>query len=291
MDEEPRLRHEDSALGEAIRGAQAVGPTDAERNKIAAGLGAILGSPFSGGGLPAVPEATTGATTATGAALVKWAVAACLVGGAVWWGLPQAGPDLSLAAASTTAPVEAPVEVPAVEVPALEALAAPVVEAPAAVELPAFVEVDETLGNTLAANAPSRERTPRSTPRVRGSGSESESESGSGSATSAVEPIAAASPESEAVQEPDEESRPSELGLLAEARRVLRSTPAQTLRLTNQHRDRFDRGALVEEREVLAIEALVRLSRRSQAEARAERFRRSYPRSIHTTRVSAILVR
>jgi hypothetical protein len=282
MDEEPRLRHEDSALGEAIRGAQSVGPTDAERNKIAAGLGAILGSPFSGGGSPVVPEATTGATTATGAALVKWAVAACLVGGAVWWGLPQAGSDMSLAAASTTAPAEA-----ALEAPALEALAAPVAEAPAVEELPAFVEVDETLGNTVAVDAPSRGRTARSTPRVGGSGSESAS--GSASATSAVEPIAAASPESE--QEPDEESRPSELGLLAEARRVLRSTPAQTLRLTNQHRDRFDRGALVEEREVLAIEALVRLSRRSQAVARAERFRRSYPRSIHTTRVSAILVR
>ena len=56
-----------------------------------------------------------------------------------------------------------------------------------------------------------------------------------------------------------------------------------------QHASRFPKGALAQEREVLAIEALVRLGRRSEAEARAENFQRRYPASTHWVRIQRLL--
>jgi hypothetical protein len=81
----------------------------------------------------------------------------------------------------------------------------------------------------------------------------------------------------------------AELSLLERAQRVLRSEPAAALALAQEHRARFERGALAQEREMLAIEALLRLERRAQAERRARAFTQRYPQSSHGPRLRDLL--
>ena len=77
----------------------------------------------------------------------------------------------------------------------------------------------------------------------------------------------------------------SEVQLLFQARQSLGSDPAQTLRWIEQHERRFPSGRLVQEREMLAIQALRRLGRTEEANARSARFRERFPASIHGQRV------
>jgi hypothetical protein len=77
--------------------------------------------------------------------------------------------------------------------------------------------------------------------------------------------------------------------LLERAQRVLRSDPAAALALAESHRARFERGSLAQEREMLAIEALLRLERRAQAERRARVFAQRYPQSSHGPRLRDLL--
>jgi hypothetical protein len=81
----------------------------------------------------------------------------------------------------------------------------------------------------------------------------------------------------------------AELVLLERARRIMARDPARTLALTEQHRTSFRTPNFAEERELLAIEALVRSHQRGAAERRARAFTRSYPQSLHTHRLKAIL--
>jgi hypothetical protein len=83
----------------------------------------------------------------------------------------------------------------------------------------------------------------------------------------------------------------AELGLLDEALVALQSDPARALALTAEHRVRFRAGALVQEREVIAIEALVRLHRTAAARARIDDFLRSFPSSAHRVRINALAQR
>ncbi|MEI9940974.1 MAG: hypothetical protein WDO69_27470 [Pseudomonadota bacterium] len=78
----------------------------------------------------------------------------------------------------------------------------------------------------------------------------------------------------------------SEAGLLEQARRALNGSPSTALRLANQHTARFPHGALTQEREVIAIEALRRLHRTSEADLRAAAFARAYPGSAHQRMVT-----
>lgn len=78
---------------------------------------------------------------------------------------------------------------------------------------------------------------------------------------------------------------PSETSLLEQARAALGSRPAEALELTRRHRARFPEGALAEEREVIAIEALERLGRDAAARARAAEFERRYRGSVHQPRL------
>ncbi len=80
---------------------------------------------------------------------------------------------------------------------------------------------------------------------------------------------------------PASEVELSEAEVLLAARRALVADPALALAAVNQHERRFPSGKLVEEREVLAIEALRNLGRTAEMEARSERFRARYPSSIH----------
>lgn len=81
--------------------------------------------------------------------------------------------------------------------------------------------------------------------------------------------------------------RTSETELLQRAQRALVDRPSQALALAAEHRRLFAEGALAEEREVIAIEALRRLGRERAAQQRAARFDAKYPNSVHRSRVQA----
>jgi hypothetical protein len=59
----------------------------------------------------------------------------------------------------------------------------------------------------------------------------------------------------------------------------MKSDPARALARANEHRQQFPRGALVQEREVIAIKALRALGRTGEADARSEAFAKAYPGS------------
>jgi hypothetical protein len=77
----------------------------------------------------------------------------------------------------------------------------------------------------------------------------------------------------------------SEAELLRRAQSLLAGSPQRALALTAEHQRRFRDGALAEEREALAIEALRRLGRGQAAQRRALAFERRYPNSVHASRV------
>ena len=75
------------------------------------------------------------------------------------------------------------------------------------------------------------------------------------------------------------------------ARRVLRAgNPAGALTLLDAARARFPGGILVQEREALTIEALVRSGQRALATKRAEAFFRDYPKSPHGADVRSFVL-
>ena len=82
-----------------------------------------------------------------------------------------------------------------------------------------------------------------------------------------------------------------ELKLLTRARRVLPSRPEASLALSAEHAQLYPRGALAEEREVLAIEALLKLGRASEARQRVRAFVRRFPDSSQRARLDALLAR
>jgi hypothetical protein len=76
---------------------------------------------------------------------------------------------------------------------------------------------------------------------------------------------------------------------VAEARETLGRSPAAALALLERHRQTYPRGALVEEREVLAVEALLRLGRRARAESRAQAFLERFPSSAYRRRLGELI--
>lgn len=78
----------------------------------------------------------------------------------------------------------------------------------------------------------------------------------------------------------------SELERVERARSLLRSDPAEALRVV----EGASGGGLAEEREVIAVEALHRLGRTEATRSRAEAFLRRWPRSLYAERVRRWLV-
>lgn len=100
----------------------------------------------------------------------------------------------------------------------------------------------------------------------------------------------ALAPRSPAASAPPAEIDPeAELALLREAQDALGPSPARALALTDAHRNRFGTGVLAQEREVVAIDALLRLGRREAARARAAAFHARWPRSAHGRRVEVLV--
>lgn len=82
---------------------------------------------------------------------------------------------------------------------------------------------------------------------------------------------------------------PSEGELLGRAERSLATSPSMALALADEHARRFPRGSLVQEREVIAVEALARLGRAAGARARGQAMLRAYPSSIYRTKLEQVI--
>jgi hypothetical protein len=82
-----------------------------------------------------------------------------------------------------------------------------------------------------------------------------------------------------------------ELAMLTRARRALGSLPVRTLELAAEHARTYGEGTFAQERELLAIEALIRLQRVDEARAKAARFAVRYPGSAHLTRLDVLVGR
>ena len=81
----------------------------------------------------------------------------------------------------------------------------------------------------------------------------------------------------------------SELTLLDRARTQMATDAAAAMRALDAHLALYPSGRFAQEREVLAIEALVRLGRRPEAETRAAAFDRAFPTSAHRRRIAVLL--
>jgi hypothetical protein len=82
---------------------------------------------------------------------------------------------------------------------------------------------------------------------------------------------------------------PAEMALLWRARDALERNPGTTLDLAEQHERAFHDAVFAQEREVLAIEALLKLRRTAPALDRAQRFLQTYPDSAHAERLRSLL--
>jgi outer membrane biosynthesis protein TonB len=96
-------------------------------------------------------------------------------------------------------------------------------------------------------------------------------------------------PESGAGSGSDPDDVPSELDLIRRAQTLLRSDPSSALSAADAHARTHPAGAFADEREILAVDALVRLGRRDEAVARADRFRATHPASPYLRRLERIV--
>ncbi|MCA9611036.1 MAG: hypothetical protein KC619_35825 [Myxococcales bacterium] len=184
----------------------------------------------------AAGHATTAAAVATGigAKLAIGLIALTAVGGGVW-----------LATEPEDAPVaEAPIEAPALppRLPTEPARRSPVVEAaPSMEEVPMeevpALEVPALEEPTEEAAAPPRPSPHRARARD---------------------------------EAPDVDPITAEARLLEQARSRLASDPTGALRLTEEHARTYPAGQLGADRELIAVDALLRLGRRPEAERRAD---------------------
>jgi len=83
----------------------------------------------------------------------------------------------------------------------------------------------------------------------------------------------------------------AEMRILSRARELLAEHPAEALSVLEQHRRRHPGGALREEREAFAIEALVNLEHVHEAERRYYDFLRDFPHSDFDARLAELMQR
>lgn len=80
----------------------------------------------------------------------------------------------------------------------------------------------------------------------------------------------------------------SEHALVAGAQRVLRKRPRRALRLLQRHARLYRGGRLIQERELLRVEAELLLGRHQAARQRMAAFSRDFPHSKYTQRLDAL---
>jgi hypothetical protein len=99
------------------------------------------------------------------------------------------------------------------------------------------------------------------------------------------------SPTREKPLEKPETEGAGEFPLLRSAQQTLSTDPLRSLDQCAAHAMQFPSGVMAQEREMIAIEALLRLGRIQQANARASTFLRQFPGSAHATRLENLLQR
>lgn len=109
--------------------------------------------------------------------------------------------------------------------------------------------------------------------------------------TASAEPVAPAT--SDPVPQPTAKGAAAppaqtESQLLDAARGALASNPSRALSLARRHAQLFPNGVLVQEREVIAIEALKRQGKGGAAQERAQSFDRKYPNSPHKPKLDEL---
>lgn len=92
-----------------------------------------------------------------------------------------------------------------------------------------------------------------------------------------------------AADPPGENELDQEIALLEAARSRLATSPPAALSALRDHELRFPAGQLRIEREFLIVDALVRLGRRPEAEARARALDQQAPKSLYGERLDRIL--
>jgi hypothetical protein len=85
--------------------------------------------------------------------------------------------------------------------------------------------------------------------------------------------------------------REESAAVVAARRTLLSGDATEALRMLDRLRADFPNGALVQEREALAVRALVESGQKEAARARGEAFLRAFPRSPHGAEVRALLGR
>jgi hypothetical protein len=249
---------------DAIAGARARMPSPDDLARVAARL--PLGPPPAGphGGAPhaspvsAVPAPAASTPSVLSSALIGAALGAVVAGASFLWDArrPPPPPAAPLPEATAVDTKARPIEVPPTS--------------PAPVHLP-------------AAAAPARETAaprPVQAPAL----------APSGAAPTGPEPDPApvAAREGAGAPAPVEDAE-TEVHLLGRAQEAIRTSPAEALALAERHAARFPGGALAQEREVVAVEALIRLGRRGEAQARVARFVQAFPGSLHRSRLEALV--
>lgn len=81
----------------------------------------------------------------------------------------------------------------------------------------------------------------------------------------------------------------AEMRIVSRARELLGENPGEALAVLEEHRRHHADGILREEREAFAIEALVELERRPEAERRYYDFQRTYPHSDFSRRLADMM--
>jgi hypothetical protein len=258
MKEPYRLRQLEAELKSELNLAllpDAVEPNPLELQLLASKLGGALGIALAPPVATAVASATGTAQSAALAGAVKtlsaWQLGAWVLGG-VALGVGLSGAVTATIAASDS---PAPNRSAAPQAATKSGLSRPVAEAPLSVVPQPPLPVDQRAAATPTSS------TSHKPPRVGSAGLVSE------------------------LPLPSED----ELSVLRRAQESLAANPAQALALSGRHEREFTDGALAQEREVIAIDALLRLGRDAEAAARARRFEAAHPGSAHARRVQQLL--
>jgi hypothetical protein len=162
--------------------------------------------------------------------------------------------------------------------------ASPALGAPVASTLPSTMLPAAPSSEPRSAAAESTSPLPASSPTAPGRRPEAAGSGATASTGSSVDGANLAADPAATEAEAETEAQ-----LLQRAQQALPGDPAKALALAEAHLTRFRGGNLAQEREVIAVSALVALGKTSEARSRAARFVQSYPRSAHRPGIEALL--
>ncbi len=289
-----------SLLERGLDAAQASGPTDEQlqalERRVLVGLGATTATAAAvtitkAAGSQAAGSAV-GWLSAGSAKLIVTLVATVTVGGgsvAVWHAANHRTPSHSAVAStpclSPGVPGQRPKPPPAMPSPvASPTTVAPAQISPSLPERPGAESAHPLLAPTpIVADQERAEIKPTSEPRARARLLQE---------PSIVPPRAEATFRRVAASRAGESGRETpdeELSLLARANRALVKSPALALTLADEHTRRFPESGMDQERELIAITALVDLGQIREAQRRAAQFNRAHPGSIYQNRIEKAL--